>query len=352
MKTPLCEMLGISMPIIQAPMAGGVTTPELVCAVSEAGALGSFGFAYTQPEKMQLESELVRERTQAPFNINLFAASELPGLPDADQRGALDAVKPFFDELKLAAPMPVRPPFAPDLNAQLNAVETIRPAVFTAHLGDIDGERIAALRERGIRIGASATCVAEAKHLEALGVDFIIAQGAEAGGHRGTYLRDPQEAMTGTLALVRIIVRAVRVPVVAAGGIMDGAGIAAALALGAQAAQLGTAFVPCTESGASRVHKDAILAAEDDDTLITDKFSGKPARGIANRYMRAMRDAPTLRFPAQNVLTGPLRAAASKAGNADSRRFGRVRPHRSRASSLQPRWSQRCNERPKRRSSG
>jgi nitronate monooxygenase len=130
-------------------------------------------------------------------------------------------------------------------------------------------------------------------------------------------LRDPDEAMTGTFALTRLIVRAVRIPVVAAGGIMDGAGIAAVLALGAQAAQLGTAFVTCTDSGASSAHKAAILAAEDDDTRITEKFSGKPARGIVNRYMREMKDAPHLPFPAQNSLTGVMRSAAAKAGKAE-----------------------------------
>ena len=310
-------MLGIELPIIQAPMAGGVTTPDLVAAVSEAGGLGSFGFAYTQPETIQRDSELVRARTAKPFNLNLFASTSVGAIPDAEQRAALDAVAPYFDELGLKPPQPVRAPFAPDLRAQLDMIELVAPGVFTFHLGDVDAKRIAKLRAAGTRVGGSATCVAEAKHLETLGVDFIVAQGAEAGGHRGTYMRDPYEAMTGTLALVRLIVRAVGVPVVAAGGIMDGAGIAAALALGAQAAQLGTAFVPCAESGAPRVHKDAMLNAREDDTLITEKFSGKPARGIANRYMREMREAPVLAFPAQNSLTGPLRAAAARAGNAD-----------------------------------
>ena len=135
----------------------------------------------------------------------------------------------------------------------------------------------------------------------------------------GTYLRNPYEAMTGTFALTRLIVRAVKIPVVAAGGIMDGAGIAAVLALGAQAAQMGTAFIPCKESGAPIVHKQRVLAAREDTTLVTEKFSGKPARGLANRYMREMNEsnAPQLAFPAQNALTGPLRAAASKAGNPD-----------------------------------
>jgi nitronate monooxygenase len=298
-------------------MAGGVTTPDLVTAVSEAGALGSFGFAYTQPEAMQRDAALVRERTHAPFNINLFVSKDAGTIDPNAQRAALDAVAPYFDELGLKRPNAVQAPYGPDHESQLDAVEEIRPAVLTCHLGDLEPKRLARLHALGIRVGSSATCVAEAKRLEALGIDFIIAQGGEAGGHRGTYLRDPYECMTGTLALVRLIVRAVRVPVVAAGGIMDGAGIAAVLALGAEAAQLGTAFLTCRESGAAAVHKKAILAARDDNTLITEKFSGKPARGIANRYMLEMRDAPVLPFPAQNALTGPLRAAAAKAGNAD-----------------------------------
>ena len=317
LKTPLCDELGIELPIIQAPMAGGATTAELVAAVCKAGALGSFGFAYTQPEAMMRDAERVRSMTQGAFNLNLFLSKNAGAIEPDEQRAALDAVGPYFDELGLKRPQPVKPPYAPDQQSQLDAIEEIRPAVFTFHLGDVDPKRLSALKAKGIRVGGSATCVAEAKRLEALGVDFIIAQGAEAGGHRGTYMRDPYDAMTGTFALVRLIVKAVHVPVVAAGGIMDGAGIAAVLALGAQAAQLGTAFLPCAESGAPAPHKAAILAAEEDDTIITEKFSGKPARGIANRYMREMHDKPILAFPAQNSVTGPLRAASAKAGNPD-----------------------------------
>src|SRR6185295_4041959 len=153
--------------------------------------------------------------------------------------------------------------------------------------------------------------------LESFGYDFVVAQGGEAGGHRGTYLRDSADALTGTLALTRAIVRAVQLPVVAAGGIMDGAGIAAVLALGAQAAQLGTAFIPCPESGAPKIHKDALLAAREDDTRVTEKFSGKPARGLVNRFMKEMARAPQLAYPAQNKLTGPLRQASGKAGKPD-----------------------------------
>ena len=314
--TPLCELLGIRLPIIQAPMASA-TTPELAAAVCEAGALGSLGLAYTQPEAMMRDAERVRAMTKRPFNLNLFLSKSPEPVEAAAQSGALEAIGPYFEELGLARPQPVKAPYSPDQQAQLAAIEQIHPAVFTFHFGDTDAKRLAALKAKGIRLGGSATCVAEAKHLEAIGVDFIIAQGVEAGGHRGSFLRDPYETMTGTLALTRLIVKAVKTPVVAAGGIMDGAGIAAVLALGAQAAQLGTAFLPCRESAASAPHKDAILAAKEDDTRVTEKFSGRTARGIENRYMREMRDKPNLPFPAQNALIAPLRAASAKAGNPD-----------------------------------
>jgi nitronate monooxygenase len=291
----------------------------LVAAVSQAGALGSFGSAYTQPETMQREAEAVRAHTHLPFNVNLFVSKQ-PGAVDATaQRGALDAVAGYYRELGLPPPEPVRSPYAPDLDAQLRAVEEIRPAVFTFHLGDMPQERVRRIQALGVKVGGSANCIAEARNLEALGVDFIVAQGAEAGGHRGSYRRNPYDSMTGTLALVRMIVSNVKTPVVAAGGIMDGAGIAAALALGAQAAWLGTAFIPCPESGAPRAHKEGVLNSIEDTTLVTEKFSGKPARAIANRFIREMheRAAPQLVFPAQNVLTGKLRTAAAKAGIPD-----------------------------------
>jgi nitronate monooxygenase len=295
------------------------STPALVAAVSKAGALGSFGSAYTQPEAMLRDAEAVRAHTHLPFNVNLFVSKQ-PGVVDAAaQRGALDAVAGYYQELGLPPPEPVRAPYAPDLDAQLRAIEEIRPAVFTFHLGDMPMERMRRIQALGVKVGGSANCVAEARNLEAAGVDFIVAQGAEAGGHRGSYLRDPYESMTGTLALVRMIVRNVKAPVVAAGGIMDGAGIAAVLALGAQAAWLGTAFIPCPESGAPRVHKEHVLNSKEDATLVTEKFSGRPARAISNRFVREMhaRAAPQLVFPAQNALTGKLRMVAATAGNPD-----------------------------------
>jgi nitronate monooxygenase len=318
LHTPLCDRLGIRLPIIQAPMPSA-STPALVAAVSKAGALGSFGSTNSPPEAMLRDAEATRALTHAPFNMNLFVSKQPAEIPAAAQRGALDAVAGYYRELGLPPPEPARAPYAQDLEAQLRAIEEIRPAVFTFHLGDLPRERVHRFQALGMKLGGSANCLAEARHLEALGVDFVIAQGAEAGGHRASYLRDPYESMTGTLALVRVIARNVQCPVVAAGGIMDGAGIAAVLALGAQAAWLGTAFVPCPESGAPREHKQGILDAREDTTRVTEKLSGKPARAIANRFVREMheRSAPQLAFPAQNVLTGRLRAAAAKAGNPD-----------------------------------
>ena len=319
LSTPFSAKLGLASPIIQAPMAGGPSSQELVAACSAAGVLGSFGFAYTQPDEMKKQSAWVRAKTGRPFGINLFTSAQPDAIDPGWQRGALEAVAGYYKELGLPAPEPVKAPFAPDLNAQLDAVEEIAPRVFTVHLSDLPVERLKKLKTKSILVGGSATCVAEAQRLELLGFDFVIAQGGEAGGHRGSYLRDPYESLTGTLALVRLVMRAVRLPVVAAGGIMDGAGIAAALALGAQAAQLGTAFVPCPESGAPQAHKDALLAAREDDTRITEKFSGKPARGLANRFMKemAVTNAPQLAFPAQNSVTGKMRQAAAKAGKPD-----------------------------------
>ncbi len=317
LRTSFSEKLGLRLPLIAAPMAGGPTTPELVAACSAAGALGSFGFAYTQPEEMQKQAASVRAKTDRPFGINLFVSPQPAPVAAEAQRAALEAVAAYFKELQLPKPEPLSPPYAPDLEAQLAAVEAIRPRVFTVHLDSLSREKVERFKKLGMLVGGSATCAAEAKGLEALGFDFVIAQGGEAGGHRGTYLRDPYEALTGTLALTRIVLRAVKLPVIAAGGIMDGEGIAAVLALGAQAAQLGTAFIPCPESGASRVHKDSLLNATEDETRVTEKFSGKPARGVANRFMKEMENAPQLVFPAQNTLTGKLRQASAKAGRPD-----------------------------------
>ena len=318
LTTPLARRLGLEVPIFQAPMAS-VTTPALAGAVSKAGGLGAFGCAYMQPEAMRREVAALRAVTDRPFQLNFFASPQPEPVATEAQRDAIAALAGYYRELGLPAPEPAAAPYAPDLHAQLYTALELGPAAVTCHLNELPVARVRAFQASRIVVGGSATCVAEAKRLQEIGMDFIIAQGGEAGGPRGTWTRDPDAALTGTLALVRLLVRAVDVPVVAAGGIMDGAGIAAVLALGAQAAQLGTAFIPCPESGATEAYRAALLAATEDDTSLTENFSGKPARGLRNRYMRetAARPFPRLPFPAQSQLTAKLRTASAQAGSLD-----------------------------------
>ena len=319
MRTRLTELFGIEHPIIQAPMAGGPSTPELVTAVSQAGGLGCFGFAYTRPDDMRRQVEQVRAATDRPFGINLFVEPEPPEPGDDAKAAAIKALNPWWNDLHVEEPKDVRKPYSPDFTAQVEAVLAIRPAVFTGHFHPLSRDVVTAFQAVGVKVGGSATTVEEARVLAATGVDFVIAQGAEAGGHRGRSLPTEEEGV-GTFALTRRIVAAIgeRVPVVAAGGIMDGAGVAAALALGADAAQLGTAFVGCPESGAPEPHKQAVLAAGDRPAVMTAAFSGRLARGLVNRFTRGMADAPILPFPIQNKLTAPLRAAGAKAGEGEA----------------------------------
>jgi nitronate monooxygenase len=318
-RTWLTERLGIRYPIIQAPMAGGPTTPALVAAVGNAGGLGSFGFAYTEPAAMHEQVAAARALTQAPIHINLFVDAVAPPPPPADVDRALAALAPMYEAVGVAPPSSVASPYAPDLDAQLAAVLQIQPAVFSMHFNQLSVQRIRELQGRGVLVAASVTTAAEARHVEQLGIDFAIAQGAEAGGHRGTFFGTAEDSMIGTLALVRTITRSCSIPVVAAGGIMDGAGLAAVLALGACGAQMGTAFLTVEECGTSDVHKRALFDFPDAGTTITRAFSGRAARGIRNAYTERAEapDFPILPFPVQNKATGPLRAAAAKQGNPD-----------------------------------
>jgi nitronate monooxygenase len=316
LATPLSRKLGLKAPIFQAPMAG-VTTPELVLEVGKAGALGAFGFAFTEPEAMKTAVQKVRDAADVPIHINLFVEPQAPGVLPNDLRAAVDTLRPAFKALGVPAPETVPPPYCPDLSAQIEAALALRPAVMSSHFHPFAPAVISDARRLGILIGCSATTLEEALQLEAAGVDFIIAQGAEAGGHRGTFDADAEPEMIGTLALTRMIVKRCRTPVVGAGGIMDGAGIAAVLALGAQAAQLGTAFVPCPESGAPRPYKQAMLTRGDNGTTLTRAFSGRPARSIRNRFSELAQDGPFLRFPAQLKFTVPLRVASNREGSAE-----------------------------------
>jgi nitronate monooxygenase len=320
-QTVLTQRLNLTHPIIQAPMAGGGDTPALVAAVSNAGGIGSMGGAYSTPEQIAEMSRAVREKTNKAFGVNLFAPMQPPERPE-NPRPALERLERYYAEMGL--PMPPMPekalPSTAPFEEQFAACLDSGAAVFSFTFGMVPADAIQAAKSRGMVVMGTATTVDEAVALERSGVDAVVVQGSEAGGHRGTFGGDFETAMVGTIALVPQVVDAVKVPVVASGGIMDGRGIAAALALGASAVQLGTAFLTCEEAGTNPAYRSKLLSACEHETRITRAFSGRPARGIVNRFMNeievpGMPPEAILPFPIQNTLTRPLRTAAAKAGN-------------------------------------
>jgi nitronate monooxygenase len=314
----IARTLGIDWPIVQAPMAGGVTTPALVAAACEAGALGSLAAAVLSPQRIREEVAAVRALTARPFAVNLFVLDEPETFPRTGEAEAIARLAAWRARYGLP---PQSPParVCESSAAQIDAVVEAAPAVASFHFGIPSAARLDALRRAGCRIVGSATNVAEAHAWVDAGVDAIVAQGAEAGGHRGTFLGGFDEGAIGTMALVPRLVDAVGVPVIAAGGIMDGRGIAAALALGAAGVQLGTAFLACEESGAHAEWKAALAEADARGTRLTRVFSGRHARGLVNGFMEALRadEATVPVYPVQNALTGELRAAATKAGDVE-----------------------------------
>lgn len=331
--------LGLRHPIVQAPMAGGATTPELVSAVSEAGGLGMLAAALLSPAAIAQNAAAIRQRTARPFGINLFVLpSPFPAPDPAVVAQALDWLAPRYAALGAALPDVAAPGWrwCEDFDSQLEATIAAAPAVASFTFGIVGRASVDRLHAAGSRVIGTATTVAEARAWQDVGADAVVAQGYEAGAHRGTFLGEVEDSLIGTLPLVRACVQAVAIPVLAAGGIMDGAGIAAALALGAQAAQLGTAFLVCDECRIPAPHRAALLAARGRpaDTRITRLFSGRHARGLVNDYMQALRhlesQVPT--YPVLNALTGPLRQAAAAQGDAGQlslwagQGVGQVRP--------------------------
>jgi nitronate monooxygenase len=316
METAWTRLAGVQHPIVQAPMGLGATTPALVAAVGRAGAMGCLAAAYTTAAQVAEAVRAIRALTDAPFGVNLFAPLPLPDAPPLAK--ALARLGQVHSELGLPAPtLPER--VADDFDALVGACLDSGARVLSFTMGRLPRGVIEAAQARGMRVAGTATTVDEAVLLAQDGVDAIVAQGSEAGAHRGTFAGPFEDALVGGLALVPQIVDAVRVPVLASGGIMDGRGIAAALALGAAGVQMGTAFLAVDECGVPASYKRAVLAGHEDQTRITRAFSGRPARGLVNRFMREMDQHPdaVLPFPYQNALTRALRAAAGKRDDAD-----------------------------------
>ncbi|MGO4325994.1 NAD(P)H-dependent flavin oxidoreductase [Cupriavidus sp. 2TAF22] len=315
----LLSRLGIVAPIIQAPMAG-TNTPALAAAVTNAGGLGSLGVGATDASGARKLIQETRALTTGPFNINVFCHA--PAVADAAREAQwLAYLAPSFAEFGATPPATLREiykSFVAD-EAMFAMLLEERPAVVSFHFGLPPQPWIAALRDAGIYLMATATSVEEARQVADAGVHAIVAQGWEAGGHRGAFQPEARDEQLGTLALVRLLVRNTSLPVVAAGGIMDGAGIAAALALGAQAAQLGTAFASCPESAADAPYRAALLAGEPTRTTLTRSISGRAARGFVNRLteLGEAKDCPPLpAYPIVYDAGKALHAAAKARGNA------------------------------------
>ena len=313
----LLERFGIRIPIVQAPMAG-VDTPALARAVADAGCLGSLAGAMRGADDLRAAVDAFRAMGDAPLNLNFFCHREPPA--DAPQAAWRAALAPYYAERGIDAGAigagASRRPFDA---TQCALVEALRPRVVSFHFGLPSAELLARVRAAGAAIVASATTVAEARALAAAGCDAIVAMGAEAGGHRGTFLADDMTRQVGTFALVPQVVDAVNVPVIAAGGIADARGVAAAFALGAAAVQVGTAYLFCAEANVSAPHRAALAHAAADDTAITNVFTGRPARSIVNRAVRELGPISPLAppFPLAAAALLPLRQSAERDGSGD-----------------------------------
>lgn len=314
----ILDLFGIEHPILLAPMAGPVLA-DMAIAVAQAGGLGALPSAMLSPEQTRAELEKFRRTVKAPINLNFFCHT--PPLADEKREaGWRERLAPYYAELGIdpAAPVPVssRTPFDEGL---CRLVEELRPEIVSFHFGLPPEPLVARVKAARAKVISSATTVREAIWLEEHGCDAVIAQGFEAGGHRGVFLGGDTAQQVGTMALVPQVVDAVKIPVIAAGGIADGRGIAAALALGALAAQIGTAYLFCPEAKLGAPHRAALKAAWDDDTVLTRVFTGRPARGIVNRVVRevgAMSDLPP-QFPLAGGALMPLRGKAEPAGSGD-----------------------------------
>lgn len=309
--TPFTRATGARLPVVAGPMSGGPTTPAFVAAVSEAGGYGVLAGAYLTPDAFRDGIREVRARTSAPFGVNLLLPP--PYDVDADQvAAALELLAPYAEELGVELEVPDA--FGDETERLMDVALEERVGFFGFTFGIPSPDRLTAFRDAGSVTCGTATIAAEARALVDAGVDIVCAQAGEAGGHRGGFLGDPATNSIALVALVPAVRDAVEVPIIAAGGIADGRGIAAAFALGADAAQLGTAFLLCPEAGTSEPYREAVRVAGEADTTLTLAFSGRAARGIRNRMTVELAGKGLPPYPVMNALTRPLRRAAAAAG--------------------------------------
>lgn len=300
------------LPIIQGPMAGGATTPELVAAVSNAGALGSFAGSLLGPAALRTQVERIRSLTDRPFLLNFFVQrTPTPSREEVEQGSEL--LRPVWESLGWTA-LPQPQQWCEDFDAQFDTLLELRPAAASFTFGILDALQVERLHAAGILTIGTVTTVDEALAWQSIGADAVIASGIEAGGHRGTFIGRQEDATLTAQELWPAVAQAVRIPVIAAGNIMSGADIRQALALGASAVQMGTAFLVTDESGIHPAYKQRLIDAEGQPTRLTRSFSGRYARGIENRFMRQMAPVEALvpPYPVQNALTGSIRAAAAR----------------------------------------
>jgi len=314
----ILDLFGIQLPIIQAPMAGSVAA-DLVVAVSEAGGLGSLPCAQLSVQQARTELEVIRRKTSRPINVNFFCHQQPRDNPPREMnwRRRLDA---YYVQLGVDNNTVVLSPNrAPFDHKMCDLVMEFHPEVVSFHFGLPDKDLVTRVRKAGAKIISSATSVDEARWLEDQGCDAIVAQGYEAGGHRGIFLSEDVSTQVGTMALVPQMVDAVKVPVIAAGGIADSRGIVASFSLGAAAVQIGTAYLLCPEAKTSPIYRRALKEAKDNETVLTHVFTGRPARGIVNRLVREVGPMSDLApdFPCAAAALAPLRAKSEMAGSAD-----------------------------------
>ncbi|MFG3498259.1 NAD(P)H-dependent flavin oxidoreductase [Streptomyces sp. NPDC047928] len=318
----LGDLLGIALPVVQGPFGGGLSSVALAAAVSEGGGLGSYGAHILAPREItDLVGEL-KTRTSRPFAVNLWIPrqDEVGPWPDtAELAPHIRRLHPYYDELGLPAVAADDVTRGPDFDAQVDALLAAAPPVISFVMGLPPRRVMDEARRRGIAVIGTATTVDEAVALERAGVDAVVASGADAGGHRGAFLRPVRESLVGTFSLVPQVADAVSVPVIAAGGIADGRGMAAALTLGADAVQIGTAFLATRESGASAAHKRALGSPEARTTVLTRLFTGRTARGIANRFVHEMTPYEEIvpAYPVQSALMQSIRREAGAQGRED-----------------------------------